>query len=229
LTDVAAVAALALVYLLPERPLAFLRTGAAAAAAAACFVLFFLFSVVVQFVGVNSGAAGSEWNAVPVSVDRYPDRVWPIADNQIERNLRAAYFRFFAWNIAASPNYDRGLAVRVTNFSPSLERVSEGASIEASAQLGNVGTSRLYGYDTGVYVGQMRIAVRIIDADKRAISNQYLYVQGSPAMGQRAKAIGTLTMPTAPGTYVLQCDPVPVGGDAASAGSVPYRVLVRIR
>jgi hypothetical protein len=226
LTDVAAIAALALVYVIPPHPLAFVRSNVGAAAAAAGFGLLLFFSVAVQFVGLNSGAAGSEWNAVPISVDRDPERVWPLRDNQIERNARAAYFRFFAWNIAAAPAYARGVGLRVTAVSPALSDVVHGSSIDATAAVRNEGSSRLYGYDSGVYVGQMRVAVRIVDAKQQLSSEQYLYLRGNPGSGENAHAVGTLTMPQTPGTYELRCQPVLVGGAALDDRGAPFRLIV---
>jgi hypothetical protein len=228
LTDLVAVAALLLVYVIPTRPLTYLRTSASSAITAGAFVLLFIFSVAVQFVGVNSGASGSEWNAVPIDVVRDPHRVWPITDNQIQRNVRAAYYRFFAWDIAATPDYDQGAAARVTAISPSFARVSSGAAIDATAALSNDGRSTLFGYDSGVYVGQLRLLVRITDAKSQTYPNQYLYMRGSPASGEQADALGTLIMPRAAGTYLLECDPVLVGGGAVSNHGAPFRVVVQV-
>jgi hypothetical protein len=224
--DTLGVAGLLLLYVIPPNPIAYARRNAATGVTAGAFALLLSYSVAVQFVGANSGAAGSEWNAVPISVDRDPDRVWPIADNQIERNMRAAYFRFFAWNIARLPDYERGIAARVTGLSPSLARVAPGASIDVTAALSNDGRSPIYGYDSGVYTGQMRIDVRILDAAAQLSSEQYLYVKGSPAPGGRATVLGTLAMPSRSGTYVLELNPVLVGGGSMRQRAAPLRVVV---
>jgi hypothetical protein len=209
LTDVAAPAALALAYAVPKT----LRSPAAAAFAAA-----FAFSVAVQFAGTASGAAGSDWNAVPVSIDRVPERVWDVADNQIVRNVRATWVRFFAWNVARTPAYVRTLHVRVVAFVPDVARVARGATIGARARVRNDGPERAYGYAGGVYVGQLRVRVRILDARGRLVSEQALYVRRSPPAGTDAGAVGLLTMPALPGTYTLRADPVLVGIGTPAAG-----------
>jgi hypothetical protein len=228
LSDTAAVAGLLLVYVIPKAPLSSIRRNAAAAAAAAVFTLTFVFSIGVQFVGTNSGAAGSEWNAIPLSVDREPDRVWQVRDNQIQRNWRAAYARFFAWDRARSTGYLRQLASHVTALSPSFADVAKGSTIDATATLRNDGRSPAYGYDSGVYIGQMRIRVRILDAWKRTASEQFLYVRGTPAWGDRADAIGAITMPTNAGTYIIECVPVLVGPLEMNDRPAPFRVIVHV-
>jgi hypothetical protein len=220
LTDVAAPAALALAYAVPKT----LRSPVAAA-----FATAFAFSAAVQFAGTASGAAGSDWNAVPVSIDRAPERVWAVADNQIERNLRATYVRFFAWDVARTPAYLRGLHVRVRALSPAVARAARGSTIAATARVRNDGPSRAYGYAGGVYVGQLRVRVRIVDARGRLVSEQALYVRGSPSSGEQAAAIGTLTMPPVPGTYTLVGDPVLVGIGPAASGESAAGVRKRRR
>jgi hypothetical protein len=228
LTDIVGVAALLLVYVIPAHPLAGIRRRPGGVAAAAVFSLTFLYSVGVQFVGANAGAAGSEWSAVPISIDRRPNRVWPLADSQIERNARAAYVRFFAWDVARSPSYERALAAHVRALSPSLAHVAKGTSIEATAVLSNDGRSRVYGYDTGVYVGQLRVRVRIVDAHERTTSEQYLYVTGSPTPGEVAGAVGAITMPPAAGAYLLECRPALVGGGTIDDRAAPFRVILHV-
>jgi hypothetical protein len=197
LTDIAAVGALLVAYALPAKPRSF---------AAAAFALTLAFSIAVQFAGIASGPAGSDWNAVPVSIDREPERVWPVADNQIARNLRATWVRFFAWDVARSPAYRRGLHVDVVAFA------------DGTATIGNAGRSRVYGYDSGVYVGQMRVRVRIVDARGRVAPDGELYVLGSPSMGERATASGALATPFVPGIDRLECDVVLVGEGLEAPG-----------
>lgn len=219
LSDVDAVAALALAYALPQDPLAYVRRGGVAAVAALTFTLTLLFSVLVQFAGVNSGAAGSEWNAVPISIDRDPDRVWPVHDNQIERNMRAAYVRFFAWDVARSSDYASGVAVRVTGVAPSLLQAASGSAIAVTAGLSNAGRSRIYGYASGVYVGQLRLRVRILDARNPSPADQFLYVATSPRPGEGASATGTIELPAHAGRYRIAYTPVLVGGTSLAPAS----------
>jgi hypothetical protein len=207
LTDVVAVAALLLAYAMPMR-----------ARVAAAFAVAFAFSVGVQFVGVNSGAAGSDWNAIPVSIDVRPDRAWQIDDNQIERNARATYYRLFAWNLAATPEYRRGLGASIAALSPT------------SAQVVNDGRSTMYGYDSGVYLGQLRVLVRVLDARRHVYSEQELYVRGSPRPGERSPVAGRLAMPAQPGVYVFEFTPTLVGGGPFDARSTYVeRDAIRVR
>jgi hypothetical protein len=229
LTDIAGVASLLLMYVLPPDPAAFIRRGVAGAAAAAGFVLLFGYSLAVQFAGVTSGAGGSEWNAVPVSIDAQPQRVWAIADSQIERNLRAAYLRFFAWNAGRANAADYS-AVQITTIDPALARGARGAAFALRAELRNTGRRRLYGYASGVYVGQLRVRVRMIDRNGRAVPDQYLYVRESPRPGERGVAGGLVALPSEPGTYRVEYLPVGTGagGAAASAGG-PYQAQAQVR
>jgi hypothetical protein len=193
LTDIVAVAALLVAYAIPRYP--------------AAFVPALLFSVGVQFVGVNSGAAGSDWNAVPVSIDERPNRAWQLGDNQIERNARAAYYHLFAWNIAATPEYRRDLGASIAATSP------------ASIRVVNDGRSTIYGYDSGVYAGQLRVLVRVLDARRRVYSEQQLYVRGTPRPGERSPVDGQLALPARPGLYVFEFTPMLVGGGTFDARS----------
>jgi hypothetical protein len=202
LTDVAAVAALALAYALPKHPRSL---------AGATFALALAWSVAVQFAGTASGAAGSDWNAVPVSIDRAPERVWPLADDQIARNMRAVYARYITWEAARTPAYVAGVAVRVASCAPALPRVAAGATVATTASVIDDGPSRAYGYDSGTYVGQLRLRVRVVDANGDVVSEQQLYVRGSPATGERAEASGELRMPLRAGTYRLECLPELIG------------------
>jgi len=226
LTDVAAVGALLLVFVIPADPLAYARGSLRRAALSAAFGLAFLASVGVQFAGAYAGAAGSDWSRVPVSVDRNPERVWRMADSQIERNVRATYLRLFAWDLARSPAYDQGLAAHVTAFALGATRLTRGASIEATARFRNDGRSAIYGYDSGVFLGQLRMRVRFVDAAQRTASEQELYVRGSLPAGEQARAVGTIALPPVPGSYVLECEPFVVGGGRLGARTSPFRMTV---
>ncbi len=137
LTDIAAVASLLLLYAIPSDPIAYVRRSARGSLIAGVFALAFLCSVTIQAAGAYGGAAGSDWNAVPISIDRSPERVWRVRDGQIERNVRAAYLRIFAWDLARSPAYDDGLAARVTALSPALTTVARGGLINVTAVVRN--------------------------------------------------------------------------------------------
>jgi hypothetical protein len=213
LTDLAAVAALCLAYAVPARA----RTPAAAV-----FGVALAFSMVVQFAGTASGAAGSDWNAVPVSIDVAPQRVWALADGQIERNVRATYMRYAHWDVARTPDYVGAFHACVSAVRPVAERAPRDATIAATAAVLDDGTVRAYGYDSGVYVGQLRVAVRVVDERGRLVSEQPLYVRGSPKPGESAQAAGLLTLPRTPGAYRLDAVPALLGIDApGEAGESP--------
>jgi hypothetical protein len=117
----------------------------------------------------------------------------------------------------------------VTALTPSFAQVGHGTLIDAMAVLRNDGRSPVYGYDTGVYVGQMRVRVRIRAAQGQTYSEQYLYIGGAPAAGDQAYAVGTLAMPRDAGSYTLECEPVLVGGGAFGQGQAPFRIVVSVR
>ncbi len=200
------------------------------APACAMFALAFLWSAGVQFVGANSGAAGAEWNAVPVSIDRAPQRLWQMRDNQIVRNMRAVYHKDVAWKLTLSAAYRQGLTARVISVSPLPQRVPKDAQFKLFAIVRNDGRSRQYGYDTGVYVGQLRIRVRISDVAGRAESEQSLYVDGAPAHGEWATATGDIRMPSIPGIYRVDLEPFALGlGPIAVPSATKFELEVTLR
>ncbi len=215
LTDVAAVTGL-LVAFRPgtsaHRPRTLRRR-----AGSAVFATALGWSVCVQFAGANSGAGGADWNAVPVSIDAVPERLWRVSDNQIERNALAAYVKDFAWNMTLGAAYRRGLAAHVVPFA-APQPARAGQAVIMSAVVRNDGTSRLYGYASGVYTGQIRIAVRIVDRFGRSGAEQNLYLAGSPEPTSSALATGTVVMPRLPGRYTLRARPVSLGFEPFPTG-----------
>lgn len=210
LTDLAAIGALLLVFIIPKNPLA-------NRFALCAFVVLFTFSVAVQIAGANSGAAGADWNAIPVSVDRMPTRLWQLADSQIQRNALGMYYKNVAWNITLQPDYLHELGGEVSSLVlPGVAKA--GASLEVTASVRNTGRSRQYGYDSGVYVGQLRVPVRIVDARSQLQSERYLFLRGSPVTGQSAQAVGTIQVPSQPGDYRVE-----TGLLALGLGRVPER------
>ena len=216
LTDLAAICALLLVFAIPKDPL---RNRFALGT----FLVVFAYSVAIQVVGANSGAAGAEWNAVPASVDRMPARLWQVADNQILRNTLAMFDKDVDWKITLQPDYVRGLGGSVSSLTlPPV--VGAGTPVDLTAIVRNVGRSRLYGYDSGVYVGQIRVRVRIFDARDHLQSEQYLFMRGSPRTGASAQATGTVLMPSQPGDYRVEA-----GLLALRLGLVPQRAALPSR
>jgi hypothetical protein len=211
LTDTAGVAALLLVYALPRTP-----------AARALFGLAFLVSLTVQFAGADGGAAGAEWNAVPVSVDLMPSRVWELRDSQIERNLRGAYFRFFPPSPREAPEPAAGV-VALLDAQP----LAGGSAILTTVDLTNDGATRLAGYRSGRYLDQVRVRVRAAGPRGAAFAQQFLYVAAALDPGEHARAIGALAVPARAGTYRLTCEPVLVG-DGAVRERAPLELTLTV-
>jgi hypothetical protein len=210
LTDTVGVAALLVLFALPANLRQLYRGTIASRFAAGAFSLAFVYSVAVQFVGVNSGAAGSEWNSVPISVDREPQRLWQLSDSQIERNARAAWYRFFGSSFAGSSRERAGLALRVVSVTPP-SRLTAGSKANFSALVENDGPSEAFGYTSGIYIGQLRVRVRLTGPHAPMNSEQLLYVGDSLSRGQRGAAIGMLAVPRIANTYMLELTPTIVG------------------
>jgi hypothetical protein len=206
LTDVMSVAGLLLMYVLPADPLAVWRESRPRRAVASIFALLLAASIGVQIAGAN-GEPRSEWSAVPRSVDFHLDRIWQAADSQIVRDALVAYHTWTV-NPALAPSYAGGFRGRVLALRPSdasapvRELVcARGVQLDIAAIVENQGTERWYGYDSGVFIGQARVRVRLFDASGRQAGDSALYVEGAPGPGARAAARGTLATPPTPGSY----------------------------
>jgi len=206
LTDASAVAALLLMFVVPAEPLRASRRSRATAVASAVFVVAAFASLVIEFAGANGGAAGSDWNAVPVSIDLAPARVWDAGDSQIRRNLLGAYDRFFP------PPPAPPAAVSVVAFSGAARPANGAAWVPVDATVANHGRTPLYGYLSGRYAGQVRVRIRLTDARGVPFSEQQLYVAQTIAPGARGSAGGLIRLPPPPIAYGVRCDPIVVGG-----------------
>ncbi len=205
LADTSAVAALLLVFAVPADPLRAARRSLAAALTAGAFVFAAFASLAIEFAGANGGAAGAEWNAVPVSVDLAPERVWDVDDSQIGRNVRGAFYRF------APPPPVAGAAATVVAVRLEPLAARGGRVIEARARVANDGPSTLAGYRSGRYGGQLRVRVRLTSSGA-APTEQLLYVGDAIAPGAVATAIGWIHVPAPPARWRIVCEPVLVGG-----------------
>lgn len=170
-------------------------------------------SLVVQIVGAYSGAAGADWNAVPVSIDERPQRLWQPHDNQIERNARAFFYKTFAWDAAASPAYVHAYRVEVTALEP--------AGGGLVAHLRNTGAVPAYGYESGIYRGQTRVAV-----DAPGGGEQFLFLAGTLQPGETGIASGEITAAAKPGTYALAAHAILVG-EPASTRTLTTKVTIQ--
>jgi len=54
-----------------------------------------------------------------------------------------------------------------------------GVPVDLEAFAVNIGTSRWYGYDTGLYFGQTQVRIRLYTTDGKEVSEGYLYIPGS--------------------------------------------------
>ena len=227
LTDVAAIGCLSLVYALPPDPKSFLKGAGAQRVAAFIFAVTLLWSVAVQYAGATSGAAGSDWNAVPMSVDQDPQRLWALHDNQIVRNIRAAYYKDFAWDITLKPGYREGLSVHLAP-EPLPAFLKRGTVVPVRVVVRNVGSTPAYGYESGVFLGQVRIRARVLTPDHHVASQQYLYLAESPQPGQQGSAIGAIVLPPAPGVYNIVLDLVALGLGAVKNSGPPLTIALKV-
>ena len=218
LTDTVAVAALLIVYVIPQRPLGFARGGMLRGSATVAFASVCVFCLTVQFAGANGGAAGSDWNAVPMSIDAAPARVWPLRDNQIERNVLAAYFRFF-------PPALQPAIVSVLSLTP--REVAPGAMGVLSTVVRNVGTTPVYGYRSGRYAGQLRVGLSISQAG-RLPSQPMLFLADTLAPGESSAMLGAFQAPTTSGDYRVVAKPLLVGG-GTMLSKTPFRSHLLVR
>ncbi|MBV8245418.1 MAG: hypothetical protein JOZ38_05825 [Candidatus Eremiobacteraeota bacterium] len=225
LTDIVGVGALLLALWLPRDLGAFARGSWRVRAATAACCVAAIYSIAVQYVGANSGAAGVDWNHVPYSIDEKPDRIWNLRDSQIQRNLFALYQEKVKWNFTRAPGYRSGLRGRVTQFSLSSE-ISPGVMLLPRAVVINEGNSQQFGYESGVFVGQVRVCVQILDAAGRLHSTQWLYVARNGEPGARSPAVGTIFAPRITGAYTLRAFPyaIGIGPLAAAVGSRAFTV-----
>ncbi len=208
LADTVAIATLLIVYVLPENPLAFARAGLRGAATSAAFVVVCLWCITVQFAGANGGAAGSDWNAVPISIDVAPERLWSLADTQIERNVRAAYYRFFP----AAPPGTPTISLSAIAPQPS----APGAAERVTMLVHNGGPTTVWGYRSGRYLGQLRVQLTLAN-DRATTIPATLYLADSLPPGASATAIGEIPASPAPGTYRVTARPYLVGDTPVTA------------
>jgi hypothetical protein len=213
LTDASAVAALLLIFVVPPDPLRAIRRSRATAALSAAFIVAAFASIVIEFAGANGGAAGSDWNAVPISIDLAPGRVWDAGDSQIRRNLLGAFYRFVPPPPPAPPAAPPAGA-SVVAFTRTPWPADPTAWSLIDARVANRGRAPLYGYLSGRYAGQFRLRVSLTGAHGEALSDQQLYVARTIAPGARGTATGLIRLPVPPLAYGIRCEPVVVGGTA---------------
>jgi hypothetical protein len=230
------VCALLLTYVLPGRDARWpLRRSSLAAVAA--FAILLCYSIGVQIAGAN-GEAKSAWSDVPVGAGEHPERVWRYSDTQIERDVATTY-RLWRANPTFTTAYPSGFYGRVlrVRLGPDPDAparplaFARGETDEVTALAENVGTSRWYGYESGVYFGQARVRVRVYASDGSEVSESYLYIAGSPKPGERTTALGTFRAPQRPGPYValFDVDCFQVAAVSGRVGAARLRAALSVR
>lgn len=194
LTDIMPIAGLMLLSSFSSR----LKTGGvfrnvAAATAIATIVI----SVCVQTAGAN-GEPKTNWSGIPDDSSLDTARIWRWRDSQIERDARATAL-LWGHNPTFPQAYATGFDGRIVHLTPLAG--SAGAAVPLDATLLNVGASRWYGYDTGIYYGRVQIRVRFFDATGALAFESAAQIAGDPTTGESAAAIGTLALPPRPGNY----------------------------
>jgi hypothetical protein len=229
LTDMSAVLALALVYVVPASPSQLRKADGKTKTLALCFAVALLVSTAVQIVGSYSGAAGPVWNAIPVNVAFEPARIWALKDSQIERNVRAMFYRYAPVFPTAGTAYAAGFKGSVLGAAD-LTAPRAGTVPLVAVRVRNDGKSRWYGYDTAVYNGEARVRATVSTQTGVVISQQELYIAGTVAGGQTVVARGLLALPATPGSYDLAFVPLAFSRSDIPPGNVrSLRTALNVR
>jgi hypothetical protein len=227
LTDISAVTALGLVFIVPPSLSAARSAARRHRAVAVVFFAVLVASILVQFVGSYSGAAGPVWNAIPIDVGRDPARVWALRDSQIERNLRATFYRYAPIYPTAGSAYAAGFAGAVLGVAGSYRA---GRSALLAASVLNDGTSRWYGSDTAVYNGEARVHAKLTTPRGAVVSEGDLYLRGVVEPGTGSVAQGLFTFPAAPGAYTLHLAVYAFArDDVPAANRRPFSAPLQVR
>jgi hypothetical protein len=178
------------------------------------FCVVLVISLFTQVVGAFGNTA-FYWNAVPVDVDFYHERLWQVRDSQIERHTKALYYSFNKPSIDSSI-YLQGLEGQIKGIENSNNQISPlsisvGEKVFFKAHLVNIGNVKWYGYDSAIARGEVRVRGYLFDSNNQVVNENRLYIRGITKPHQAATAIGTLTFPKKPGKYRLVFDLVSEG------------------
>jgi|GEM_PF-626696 len=169
-------------------------------------------SSAVQTIGAFGEA---NWDAVPLSVDQYTDRLWDWRDSQLQREAKNIYFQI----VPPLPDPDAYL----TQFQGKLLSLNDEAGnplpnpleldihqrLPLQANLENTGQSPWFGYETGRTVGRAKLRVQFYPDGSRTplpLVNNYLYLRSAPPQSGPVSAIGLIQTPIAAGQYRLVLD-----------------------
>jgi hypothetical protein len=145
---------------------------------------------------------------VPISIDVAPERLWSLADTQIERNVRAAYYRFFPAPPPGTPT------ISLSAIAP--QPTAPGAAERVTMLVHNDGPTTVWGYRSGRYLGQLRVQLTLAN-DRATTIPATLYLADSLPPGASATAIGEIPASPAPGTYRVTARPYLVGDTPVTA------------
>ncbi len=169
-------------------------------------------SFFTQMVGAF-GKNGLDWNGIPLNVDRHPERIWQIQDNQIQRHAKALFYLINKPDLY-NEEYRQGLKgvikeVRDTNnqIIDSFKAIKPSSRHLVTVKIINKGSVNWYGYAEAVGLGETRIRTRFLNSKGKTISESRLYVTGNQIKPkQETEAIGEIQFPNQPGKYTLMLD-----------------------
>ncbi len=173
-----------------------------------------ILSVYPQAVGAF-GDTGFYWNPYPLEIDHYPERVWQIKDNQIQRHSNSVFHKVFPPPVK-NPKY-------IQEFSGSIEDVrvinnlkdTKGRSLNSfdsfdsnsvsliKANLKNQGKSTWFGYKDALSIGETRIAVIFYDDRDTKYQESRLFVSDKTKQDRETTALASIKFPDRPGKYKM--------------------------
>jgi hypothetical protein len=194
-------------------------------------------SVLIQIVGVFGS---TPWGSIPVPLKQGRDRLWSLQDTEIQRHAASLWHKI-SNPIADLEKYTQGTQGRILAIQEqgqqSLTQPVQGRTskrVVLTADLLNTGSSRWYGYQTGLGQGEVRVRGQFLNAKGKLIKTgdeNLLYVSGSPQSGQNATAIGSVVLPRQPGQYQLQFDLIIQGQEHRFTidDTLPTRLTVEVK
>ena len=210
-------------------------------AAAVLFLVALVFSTGVQAIGAFSRTT---WGTVPLPLSGDGKaRTWSWHDTQIQRHTNSIVFDFL--NPVGNGNeylsntqgeiqqiLDRGDArsAQASQRPLTMLAVPPGRQMVLQAQLKNTGTTRWYGYETGMVRGETRVLVRFFNAANQEVkpsTRNRLYVSGMPKPGETATAIGAIAFPKQRGDYTLKFE-LTVAGVGSFIDSPDFQIPLTV-
>ncbi len=190
---------------------AFSTTSLKNTVAIIAFAILSLYSMFVQIVGAF-GHGGDGWNAYPLNVDRYHQRLWDTEDTAIKRHFTALRNRLFVSSEPTNknPQYLFGKVLSIVDQSgnplPQPLVVHSGEEIVLQAEVQNLGSIRWTGYLAGDEGRQSYVDVSFSEKDiagSNNNNNNFLYVAKRLRPVEKGIALGVVTFPSTCGEYKL--------------------------